>query len=506
MTDNKKRKIKLNHLGIALAIAVLGTLVFTTQTVQTVYAYSFTSYANNGSVPYLIAHNSSYIATLTFHGNLNTYALNAPQTLLGTFSCATCESIVEWNGNFYVATGTTITKIGITTTGVPVSLATVAISGPCLFTTQDLDYASGQLLCTIPTANTYKVVALGTMTVTYTSTTLNAGLNPCTGPRQSAADFTENFMVVSCNNNIIATYTIGTVTQLHHIVGGTNKPIIMSTDTTPDEILVTNGSNLDLYSYTTGGGFVTITSGIAVPNPNTIYILGYDPIGKRFLVRWDQTISALNLSNGALLWSVASSLSSGALTSNDVLQLDVVSNSQVLLRASTNFFMSFDTSGLVAGTGGTAGQGTTTGGVDCTNPNNVNLLLCRITATNGGNLGGVGGILDTGIFNVFKNSGLISGNDTNPKTNGVGLFITVIGFGVMTAMFFLATKGQLNNIPTFVWFVASLALLGSLTAIGFIDPTFLIVGIIAIVALAVAKTNNTLFNNSAFSTGGFNGE
>lgn len=506
MTDNKKRKIKLSHLGVALAIAVLGTLVFTTQTVQTVYAYTFTQYANNGSVPYLIVNNSSYIATLTFHGNLNTYALNAPQTLLGTFTCSTCESIVEWNGNFYVATSTTITKIGITTTGVPVSLSTVPISGPCLFTTQDLDYTSGQLLCTIPTSNTYKVVDLGTMTVTYTSTTLNSGVNPCISPRQSSADFTENFIVVSCNNSIIATYTIGTVTQLHHIVGGINEAIIMSTDTTPDEIMVVNGNDLDLYSYTTTGGFVTIKSGIAVPNSSPVYLLGYDSVGKRFLAEYDQTISAIDISNGALLWSVAPSASSGTLTSSGVFQLDVVSNNQVLLITNTNFFMSFDTSGLQAGTGGTAGQGTTTGGVDCTNPSNVNLLLCRITATNGGNLGGVGGILDTGIFNVFKNSGLISGNDTNPKTNGVGLFITVIGFGVMTAMFFIATKGSLTEIPTFVWFISSLALLGSLTAIGFIDPTFLIIGIIAIVALAVAKTNNTLFNNSAFSTGGFNGE
>lgn len=148
------------------------------------------------------------------------------------------------------------------------------------------------------------------------------------------------------------------------------------------------------------------------------------------------------------------------------------------------------------------GQPDVTGGIDCTIPANINILICRIASQTGGNLGGVGGILDTGIFNVLVNSGLISGADTDPKTNGIGYFITILGFGIMAGMFFVATKGEINKIPTFVWMLSAIALLGGITAIGWIDPTFLIIGIVAIIGLAAMQIRNTIGSGIDFGGGG----
>lgn len=151
-------------------------------------------------------------------------------------------------------------------------------------------------------------------------------------------------------------------------------------------------------------------------------------------------------------------------------------------------------------------DGASGGGIDCNLPANADILTCYLQNQTGGVFGGAGGIISTGMFNVFKNSGLISGTDTNVKTNGVGYMLVAIAMGVMVSMFFIATKGNMTEIPTFVWFISSIAVIGGMTAIGFVDPTFLIISIIVIVAFAVSKVSKNLFAGGSFGSQGFAGE
>ena len=139
------------------------------------------------------------------------------------------------------------------------------------------------------------------------------------------------------------------------------------------------------------------------------------------------------------------------------------------------------------------GAGFGPSGIDCSLPANANILICYLTSQTGGSLGGAGGIISTGFFNIFKNSGIISGTDTNVKTNGVGFMLVAIAMGVMVSMFFIATKGNLTEVPTFVWFISTIAVVGGMTAIGFVDPTFFIISIIVIVDFEVSKVIKNLF-------------
>ena len=78
------------------------------------------------------------------------------------------------------------------------------------------------------------------------------------------------------------------------------------------------------------------------------------------------------------------------------------------------------------------------------------------------------------------------------RFNGVGYMVVAVGLGILIAMFFLASGGDLNRIPTFVWFIGTLAMVGTLTGFGFVDVTFFIIGILVIIALASAKILSTL--------------
>lgn len=143
--------------------------------------------------------------------------------------------------------------------------------------------------------------------------------------------------------------------------------------------------------------------------------------------------------------------------------------------------------------------GTTTG-VDCTDEANANILICRIVGT--GVIGGSSGIINAGVLDILVSSGVISGEDTNPQTNGVGYIITFISLAVMTGIFFVFTHGHLKEVPTFIWVISTVAIIGTMTAIGWIDPTFLVISIIVIVALAAMQIRNTIGSSIDFASGG----
>lgn len=122
---------------------------------------------------------------------------------------------------------------------------------------------------------------------------------------------------------------------------------------------------------------------------------------------------------------------------------------------------------------------------------NPETLRCRLAELEGNALGSASESTATSLNNMFVQIGLVEeGSDIT--TNGVGYMIVVVLMGIMVAMFALASNMELNRIPTFVWFLGALAILGASAGFGVVDATFFIIGILVIIALASAKILSTL--------------
>jgi hypothetical protein len=144
-----------------------------------------------------------------------------------------------------------------------------------------------------------------------------------------------------------------------------------------------------------------------------------------------------------------------------------------------------------------SGGGGTIGGIDCSLPENENILICRMDS-NGAVAGGgafiVGDAEDgTGVSGILCSLG-IADCATNPdiKTNGIGYLLFISGVAVMMGLFFLVSRGNLLAIPTFIWIISILSLAGAFALAGIIDPVIFIITIVAIIALAVPKIISTI--------------
>lgn len=147
-----------------------------------------------------------------------------------------------------------------------------------------------------------------------------------------------------------------------------------------------------------------------------------------------------------------------------------------------------------------------TGGVDCSDPDFSYRLICNIQGNSG--LVGASQLINQSGTNIACQIGLLSctqdedGNfvPDNPdiQTNGLGYILAAIAIGIFVGILWVASRGQLTDIPTFIWFIGSIAIIGAITAIGWIDPTFLIIAVITIVGFAVAKARGLLGGSGLF--------
>jgi len=135
----------------------------------------------------------------------------------------------------------------------------------------------------------------------------------------------------------------------------------------------------------------------------------------------------------------------------------------------------------------------------CEIPANVNLLRCVLGDDE---LTGVGeevgqGISDLACNVIFANCS----EDTNPATNGIGLLIFIASIFVIVGMFYYAIGTEAFHMPIFIWIIIIVALSVFFTIIGLIDPVFLVLSIIAIIALAVPKIIGVVRGGSTFGAG-----
>jgi len=135
--------------------------------------------------------------------------------------------------------------------------------------------------------------------------------------------------------------------------------------------------------------------------------------------------------------------------------------------------------------------------VDNTCVENPETVFCRLGGTNDNSTSGVGSLIGAGIINLGCNIAFVDcTTDSNPATNGLGILIFIASIFVIVGMFYWATGRDAFHMPLFIWILIIIALSAFFTIIGIIDPVFLIISIIAIVALAAPKVLSALRGNT----------
>jgi hypothetical protein len=153
-------------------------------------------------------------------------------------------------------------------------------------------------------------------------------------------------------------------------------------------------------------------------------------------------------------------------------------------------------SNLVVFTVGTPGGDFDT---SCANPANANLLRCVLS--DGQDLEGIGGVIGDGITELGCNVIFTDCTDPDPATNGIGLLIFIASIFVVVGMFYWAIGTESFHMPIFIWIIIIIALSAFFTIVGLIDPVFLVLSIIAIIALAVPKIIGVVRGGSTFGGG-----
>jgi len=142
----------------------------------------------------------------------------------------------------------------------------------------------------------------------------------------------------------------------------------------------------------------------------------------------------------------------------------------------------------------------------CAIAGNENLLICRLGGS--GTLGSAGNFVvgnitqGTGILGIGCSLGIVDCvADDNPQTNGLGFLIFIASIFVIVGMFYTSLGANATfHLPVFIWVVIILALSAFFTITGLIDPVFLIVSVIALIALAAPKLTS-IIQGSTFGRG-----
>ena len=121
----------------------------------------------------------------------------------------------------------------------------------------------------------------------------------------------------------------------------------------------------------------------------------------------------------------------------------------------------------------------------CDNPANANLLRCRLGEDGG--IGGIGDSVGDGVLLLGCNIIFVDCTDENPQTNGLGLLVFIASIFVVIGMFYYSIGKDAFHMPIFIYIVIIVALSAFFTITGIIDPIFLILSIVAIIALASPK-------------------
>lgn len=362
-----------------------------------------------------------------------------------------------------------------------------------------------------------------TMTNRFTSPDLTDAIGiDCDGPEAIGFDYTSTvvsvgIVVIACDtvDNIVTAsidystvpYTFGAFLDEEtpaSAYGSASDDITL--DPFINRIIMSDAGGLDLYTYTNAGIISASTQNVGTASAQNCFI-------DAFIIS-DTRIVGCATQSGIIDFFVSNS--TGFFHTANYAGFTFILNRQIL--------NTFGTGSLwVAHQGGTNNSiqqflliGTSDievepapppaetppnviGGIDCDLPENANILICRLGGDD--NFGGIGNSTGSGLLNIACNVIFVDCTDTNPRTNGLGLLAFIASLFVIVGMFWYAIGKEAFHMPLFIWIVIVVALSAFFTITGWIDPIFLVLTIVAIIAMAVPKVVSITKSGSTMGSG-----
>lgn len=491
-----------NYLLIVLALVCsLSLLAFD---YQRAYALSLTVYSNNGdSADAIVRCGDTILVADSANDDLQFYSASNPNTLLGEITSGGGGSTIGCSldgSRAYVYDGSNLQEIDV----VNIALLRILATGcDTSFTFLDVNGGLTAYCGTSAATDQLKTISLTSMGITYTSTTVDTGANACDDIASLWYNSATDTMFVTCvaNDRVVAVVgysTSGTPDAFATTAAVGTTPFAVAFNRADSNIAVCgNTGGINFYNYTASGPTITLWTNIAI-NCNNIQGLQFD-FDTGWYIVLDQTNDDIAIID-AQSPSTNTRLTTSAITVSTKVQVYDIENLYIAPANSavgqTNFYV-LDATGIALGGGAGGLPPPTGGGIDCDLPENEFILACRIGGS--GSLGGAGAFIigttngTTGLVPIMCNVGLVD-CEANPDvaTNGAGYLIVGIAIAVWVGVMWVASRGDLSSIPTFLWFIGALLIVGAFTVAGVIDVVFFIVTIIFVCALAAAKAKGLL--------------
>lgn len=495
-----------NYFLIILAVASIGSLLLF-DNLESAYAFSISQFSNgtadvrgiaakDGEVNFAV---TDFTTDSAYVRNQNTKA-QVGSTITGVTDTNYGFTVDTLANRAYFSAVTAIYEIDLINAVLLRTISTASCSGT--FQGVYVDEENGFYYCASATQTILKIdIASGS--TTYTSTTVNAGGSACNGVEGLSYDSTRDIMFAICTgtSNIVAVedFLVSGTPDFSVAYSATGAGVAFNDRASSVGVCSTGAVTPRIYDYDEGVGFTLFaTIGTTAESCQSNKLAGqmmYDHQSDRFF--YTTTADNIYIVDGTTGSQIVS-FASGGTSLDDLL---VVSNSMAWGNyasdsgtGGTDYF-TIDLTGIALG--GSGESGGTGSGLDCTLPENEFILTCRLGGD--GSLVGAGSFIignvsgSTGLVPIMCSVGLVD-CEANPDvaTNGAGYLIVGIAIAVWVGVMWVASRGDLSSIPTFLWFIGALLIVGAFTVAGVIDVVFFIVTIIFVCALATAKAKGLL--------------
>lgn len=497
---------QISSILVILAVVLSFTLVFSD--IQNALAFSITYYDAGAGANGIARIGNQIAISQTASNQVIFKSASSPATTTGTITSVTGANGLAPNSagsRLYTFATTLYYELD------PVNYAVLrSVAHGCAITEGNFFDSDNNMMYCVTSTETVKAFSMNSMSNTFTSTTMNAGGSPCVVAVDIQYEAATDTMFASCTGPVRVVAVVGLAASgtPDFAVSPTGSPNSIAWNTREDNLLVCKSSgSIELFNYTAGftlwHTFESANCGGTINND-----MYYDSTSDRFLYQTTNDVTTLrDGTNGDSLFTITH-------TGGGEDQVFVVSNdlsylANVVGAVGTDFAV-FDMTGINLGSSGDE-EPDTGGGVDCTLPENTNILICRLTGNDGQCVNGVLQCIgdtvlgnstdnsDVGLIDIICGVGFIDCADNpNIKTNGIGYLLLAAALGIEIGILWVASRGDLREVPTFIWFIATIAIVGSLTLMNFIDPTFLVLSVITVVALAAAKARGLFGGGDSF--------
>lgn len=501
--------MKSNYYVIPIVVLVVGSLLLS-DNLEFAYAITVTEVSFGGSNDSIVRAGNRVFVGSVGSDLVRIYNANTLTLIDNVLTGSTTATITNPQALYAKADATLVYAFGSSLTEIDVATGQTLriLSHGCTDAQSTFDSTTNTIHCaTSPlTANTIKTISLETMTVTATSGSVNAGGSPCNQVFTLVYDSSLDKMVVGCGvNNVVAVINGFSLSPVpDYSIAQADAEGVAFAELTGDDHILVCGDGQDTTMLDDTGSAVTVDTTLSPHNCDTGAGIIYHISSGRFLLIDGASKAVVFIDGGLATVLAVVTITTGSFNAQ---QISAYTNTLAYGTegTGTNWFV-LDSTGIPLGSGGSE-EPDDTGGIDCDLPENAQVLICRVThgECQGNVLTCVG---DTVLGNATEGTGLIGGVicavgfidcEANPdiKTNGIGYLLLAVALGIEIGILWVASRGDLRQVPTFIWFVATIAIIAALTLFNWIDATMLVLGVIVAVALAAAKARG-FFGGDSF--------